>query len=360
MSCTAAPIVDAATEQDKEFNNRPDRAAQSENLSILSNVAQLAETELTTPSNSDQSVSDLTAELRVKETVQNIVRKPASGPVPQTFASTTPEGSSTLSRVVGILTKLTEKGVRINKLSDSDVLYASQEIQNLRNTLPNLPAEIQAEVKKVIASEDFKNIQKRAARVDLYKTQDETKAITDEMVQETKAVAATNPTNVNPDVIGKILEQDDRTDVTAKDIKIMKVAKRIGDAIKSRSEAKVEIQKNENVELSIKPEYRDGKKQLPKVPLVEAVSSNITLGSGDTKAHSVSEIASNIIQGAQSEAGTVEIDGIQTPAKPVADHFTNFAQHMINKVGAMNTSYLNRDANKQGTSETFDFLDDIR
>lgn len=354
---TAAPIVDAATEQAKEFNTRPDRAAQSENLQTLSQVAQLAETELTTPINADQDDASLNAELAVKEAVQKVVREPASGPVPQTFASTTPDGASNLSRVGGILTKLTEKGIRINKMSDSDVLYASQEMQTLRNALPNLPAAIQAEVKKVIASEDFKNIQKRATRVDLNKTQDETKAITSEMVQETKAVAATNPVNVNPDVVGKILEQDDRTDVTAKDIKVMKTAKRIGDAIKSRAEAFVDIRKNENVELSVKPEYRDGKKALPKIPLVDAVSRNITLGSGDTKAPSVSQFASNIMQGAQSETGTVEIDGVQTPVQSVADHFTNFATHMINKVGAMNTSYLNRDANGKGTGETFDFLD---
>lgn len=353
---TATPYVDSANEQVREFNNRPDRKAQSENLSVLSNVAQLAETELTTEVNANQSDTELNAELGRKSAVQSIARKPASGPVPATFASTTPEGSSTLSRVGGILTKLTEKGVRINKMSDGDVLYASQEMQNLRNSIPNLPAAIQAEVKKVIASEDFKNIQKRATRIDLNKTQDETKAITDEMVQETKAVAATNPTNVNPGVIGKILEQDDRTDVTAKDIKIMKTAKRIGEAIKSRSEAIVDVRKSENVELSVKPEYRDGKKPLPKIPLVEAISRNIVLGSGETRAPSVSDFASQIMQGSQSENGTVEIDGVQAPVQSVVEHFGNFAQHMINKVEALNTSYRNRDTNGKGTSESFDNL----
>jgi len=353
---TATPYVDSANEQVREFNNRPDRKAQSENLSILSNVAQLAETELTTQINANQSDTELNAELGRKSAVQSIVRTPASGPVPATFVSTTPDGSSNLSRVGGILTKLTEKGVRINKMSDGDVLYASQEMQNLRNAIPNLPAAIQAEVKKIIASEDFKNIQKRATRIDLNKTQDESKAITDEVVQETKAVAATNPANVNPVMIGKILEQDDRTDVTAKDIKIMKTAKRIGDAIKSRSEAKVEIQKNENVELSVKPEYRDGKKALPKIPLVEAISRNIVLGSGETRAPSVSEFASQIMQGSQSENGTVELDGVQVPVQNVVEHFGNFAQHMINKVEALNTSYRNRDTNGNGTSESFDNL----
>ena len=353
---TAAPVVDAATEQVKDFNNRPDRAAQSENLGTLSQVAQLAETELTSPINPDQSDTDLNAELGRKAAVQEIFRTPAAGPVPQTFASTTPQGSSTLSRVGGILTKLTEKGVRVSKMSDSDVLYASQEMQNLRNSIPNLPAAIQEQVKKVIASEDFKNIQKRAASVDLVKTQTDSTAITPEVVQETKAVASTNPTNVNPVVVGKILEQDDRTDVTAKDIKVMKTAKRIGDAIRSRSEAYVEVQKKENVELSVKPEYRDGKKKLKPVDLVEAISRNIVLGSGDTRAPSVSEFASNIMQGAQSPEGTVEIDGIKTPVASVAGHFQNFAQHMINKVEAMNTSYLNRDANGNGTTEGFEHL----
>lgn len=334
----ATPAVQASTAAVTEFNARPNRKDQVRTLATISEVASLSDTDTTS-----------------NQGVQRIARNEASGSVPSTFSSTT-TGNTTLARVGGIVSKLSEKGVRINKMSDSDVLYAASEMQNLRNEIPNLPTAMRAKVKDIIASEDFKNIQKRATRIDLMKTQDETKAVTDDMVTETKLVAAVNPANINPVVAGKILEQNDRTDVTPQDIKNLKTAKRIGEAITSRSEAYVEAQKKEVVELSVKPEYREGKKQTKPVDLVEAISRNIFLGSGDTRAPSVGQFASQIMQGAQNPDGTVEIDGIPTDVNAVTDHFTNFAQHMINKVDALNRSFQNRDANGNGTAEAFDNL----
>jgi len=349
------PVADAVVNQAKDFNTRPDRDAQSKTLAALSEITELSVVELTTKIDGNQSDKELNLELARKSAVQSIARNEASGSVPSTFSNTT-TGNTTLARVGGIISKLSEKGVRINKMSDSDVLYAASEIQNLRSSITNLPTAMRAKVKDIIASEDFKNIQKRVTRIDLMKTQDETKAVTDDMVTETKLVAAVNPANINPVVAGKILEQNDRTDVTPQDIQNLKTAKRIGEAITSRSEAYVEAQKKEVVELSVKPEYREGKKQTKPVDLVEAISRNIFLGSGDTRAPSVGQFASQIMQGAQNPDGTVEIDGIPTDVNAVTDHFTNFAQHMINKVDALNRSFANRDANGNGTAESFDNL----
>jgi hypothetical protein len=349
----AAPVVDAVNENVADYNTRPDRKIQAESISSGSRIVELAEKELSTPVATDLSDKDAIKAVAFKTAVRDVARKAASGSVPSTFSGSTPENASTLGRVQGVLTKLAEKGIRINKMSDSDVLYASTEMQNLRNAIPSLPAAMQVEVKKIINSKDFASIQKRVSRIDLNETQNPDTPITDSVVAETKAVAVTNPVNLNSDVVTKILEQDDRTDLTAKDIKFMRVGKRISDAITGRTGAQAELKKEENVALSLKPEYAEGKKKLP---LIKAISRNVTIGTGNVKAPSVAEFAGSIMQGLQSETGTVEIDGVATEVGQVVSHYKNFAQHMINKVGALNASHSKQDQNGKGTNEMFESL----
>jgi hypothetical protein len=334
----ATPVFQAGNAKVADFNTRPNRKDQVQTLATVAEVIEMSAAD-TTPS------------------VVGIARQQAGGVVPSTFAPTT-TGNTTLERVSGIITKLSEKGVRINKMDDSDVVYAATEMQRLKNSIPNLPEAIQKKVKQIFDSEDFRNIQVRAARVDLNINQKDDVVITPNVVAESKMIAASNPIMSNPVVLGRVLEQDDRTDVSSEDIKVMKSAQRIGLAIKTRAEAFVNVRKQERVELSLKPDYQgpDGK-ALPPVDNVEAITRNIFLGQGETKAPSVGKFAADIMSGAQSADGKVVDDqGNPIDVADTVSHFTNFTKHMINKVSALNVSWANRNDNGNGTPEAFENL----
>jgi hypothetical protein len=338
------PVVEATVEKISEFNDRPDRKSQSDIITTLASISQLSSDELSTRSDANQ----------IDDALVGFTKTPSTSTVSDAFKNTTPDKATTIDKIGAIASKLGEKGVRINKLSDADILYAANEISQLENSIPNLPSNIQKEVKKVMESQDFVKIRLRASQIDLNQSQDASKPITESVVQETKAVASTNPVNVNPDVVTKILSQDDRTDLTTSDIKIMKTAKRISQAILSRASAYVTLKKEQNVQLSVLPEYKDGNKKLP---LIEAVSRDIAIGTGNTKSPSVADFASTIIQGLQSkDQTTINADGLIVPLKDTTERFTNFARHMINKVAAFNISYDQKSDKGVGTPQVFENL----
>ena len=270
-----------------------------------------------------------------KGAVADVVSKVSNSTIPAAFATSVAAGGNVLSNVSGVMQNLASPETKMKDLGDSAVLFAAENFQTLKAASNGLPAAIKTEVAKVISSETFKSVLAAAKKIDLNTTQTEETEVTPETVTDTVIVAKTNPTNVNPGFINKILEQPAGT-VSPEDVKLLKAAASIASAVNNHAGEKVEIIKADGVALSQKPAYQANPKALEKKQsaAIDKVSRSVQVA-GFKGMRSVNDFAADIFAGAQSEAGTVISDNVSIPVGKVVEQFTNFRAHMENKAAAL-------------------------
>ena len=298
---------------------------------------------------SKKTIAETQDPASVPEAVRSVVETPETGPVPEAFASSVVQGGSLLDTVTGVLQTLTKDDVSVSQMSESAVAFAAEKFTKLQAATTELPAQIQNQVKKVLASPDFKRIQTRLSRINLNESLTPDAEITPDVVATTVAVAKLNPGNVNPDVVDRILEQND-TPVSDDQVVLLKAASSIARTINNRVGREVEISREKVISLQAKPGASTEVKSQDKI------SRSIQV-SGLPGLRSVNDFASDIFKGNQApNQKVVGKDGISVPVKAVADQFKMFVQHMNNKVEALNQSYDQNNERGRGPSIGFTSL----
>lgn len=274
-----------------------------------------------------------------KGAVADVVSKVSNTQVPAAFATSVAAGGTVLSNVSNLMSSLASPDTKISELGDSAVLFAADNFSKVQAAVSDLPANLKAEISKVVSSETFKAVVEAAKSIDLNKTQTAETAVDETSVSDTVSVARNNPTNVNPEFVNKILEQPAGT-VAPEDIALLKAAAEIATAVNNHAGEQVEISNNNRVALSQKPAYQANPKALDKSypeAKIEGVSRSIQIG-GFKGERSINDFAADIFAGAQSESGTVASGDINVPVQSVVERFTNFREHMNNKMAALEES----------------------
>jgi hypothetical protein len=277
--------------------------------------------------------------------------------VPKVFGEFSRETASPISNAIGVARTLSEGKVRVNKLTPAETLYAENQFQTLSNAAPTMPKQVQREIASLVQSPDVQKVMKAARKVDLNELQTVETEVNENSVSAAVQVAKTNPTNVNPEFVGKILEQAP-SDLSAEDVRILGQAQKIALAIGTHVEEQVEISSRERIALSKKPAYQANPSKLPAALTIDETSRSIAI-SGFRDAvgknlRSVNDFAADIFTAAQSPDGTfVGADGVAIPAQSLAKQFVNFAIHMNNKVGALKAS---KEQNRNGKGPSIPFV----
>ena len=281
--------------------------------------------------------------------------------VPSVFKQAVPENPTIIESVAGTLATLAKPETKISKLDNNAILYANDKIVKLQNEFDNSPPSIKREISKIISSPQIARIQKKAKSIDLNQSQTTQTPVNLDTVNETINVAKANPTNVNPNFVTKILNHEDRKDLSDEDIRLLESAAKIARSVNDYVESQVEISKETNVALSKKPAYKGKEDKLPEVLTADKVSRSITVsGFTDSRGESlrsVNDYAADIFTGAQNkDKKFFNEKGISTPVETIAKQFELFVTHLSNKVNALNTSFDQNDNRGKGKPVLFESL----
>lgn len=288
------------------------------------------------------------------EGMVKIARDAMSSPVPAEFADSVPTGSTIVEAVAGMMQSFAQPNLNVSKMSESAILFAAENFAAIKAASADIPAEIKSGVSKIISSPDFQKIRDLAAKIDLNQSQTVETEVNENTVTDTVRVAKTNPTNVNPDFVNKILQQPKGT-VSDEDLKILKVASKAAAAVNNHGGQQIEIVNEAKISLSQKPAYQSDPSKVENSRIVKRlseVSRSIQVG-GFAGARSINDFAAEILNGLQSPDGKyVNEDNVLVSVNSVIGEFKLFAEHMANKVGALNES---KDKNKNGKGPTVAF-----
>ncbi|AGH07392.1 virion RNA polymerase [Sulfitobacter phage phiCB2047-B] len=320
----AAPIMQAI----KDRANGVDVKANTENLTNLRNMTAAAQKAV--------EVGDTTPEF---ETALNI---PDTTPAP---ADTVQESGSLLQNAVEISQKFSSTGFAP---SDSQKAYAVAQLTKLSSMASSLPAGVRTGVQKIMDSPVTKKLQEDVKKIDQNK-KDPVTEITPDVVSETVSLARLNPANVNPDTVDKILKQSG-DNLSDEDVRVMQAASKISSLVNNHADVNVAISKDQGIALE-----KVGLKG-QKVPEPDTSRSIQVEGytSGAKKLRSITDFASDIMKGAQAADGKVaNADGVPVPVEKVMQEFSNFVEHMNNKVGALNESFKMNSSKGTGPRVSF-------
>lgn len=261
--------------------------------------------------------------------------------LPEIFRDNVPESASLAETMTNIVKTIAEKKVPISSMTDDAILFVTQKFNDMQNAASTLAPEVQDKIKKVLASPDLERIRKRAARLDLNTAISSTiEKVSPTVKAMTVAMSKINPTNVNPDVVDKILKQEDRGDLTPEDIQDMEIGASVSRPMNQLINNIVKIEDDRNaflVSTGQKPNIEENSFEKVSRRLIEGDPTN------QEKLPSVKKSVNQIILGMRSPNKTVEVDGVQVPVKNVIEHFKNLTRHMLNKVDALNKSFDQND-----------------
>jgi hypothetical protein len=337
VKAAAAPIVNQVIKTAQNYTEKANPVIQAETVAAAQEVSNVA--------------ADPAVNTGILGTPDESVK---SDTVPEVFKDAIPEKASIADTITGIVKSITEKKIPISDMKDDAILFVAQKYNELHNAAATLAPEIQAKVKTILASPDLERIRKRAARLDLNTViSSSIETVSNVVKTMTVAMSKINPTNVNPDVVDKILKQEDRGNLTPEDVKSMEVAANVARPLNNYVKNIVKIA-DEKYQ-ALKATGQDATK--PETNM-EKVSRNLIVGnlSGENKVPSINETANRIIIGMQSPDKSVEIDGVRVPVAQIATNLRNLGQHMINKVNALNESFDKNDASGVGPHIMHDTL----
>ncbi|CBX87992.1 N4 vRNAP-like protein [Roseovarius Plymouth podovirus 1] len=345
VGAAAAPVARAAGAVVNEGLNRIDDS--TDNKEVRQNV---------------QTTIDVTEALRTEAAngtidpkVTEVIDAPDAREAPEGFSDVAGGGRNIVESLTGIMAKM---GTRRFKPTDQDVVYAADMVNRLESIVGSLPQDQQKAVGRLMSTKMVKNIRERAAAVDL---NDEG---ADTSTSSVVNVARTNPGNMNPDVGNNLLEDNER-DVSPEDAKYIRVSSRLAEIINRNVESQAELSEGENI--SLKP----GSRPKTQEKTIKGVSRQIfTEGRNDPKVRkgyrSINDFGRDLVLAAQAVAQTgifpkdaaiINQKGQVVTAGVVAKELRNFAQHMVNKVTALNESAANNVTTESGNvvAPTVDF-----
>ena len=271
--------------------------------------------------------------------------------LPEIFRDNVPESASLAETMTNIVKTIAEKKVPISSMTDDAILFVTQKSNEMQNAASTLAPEVQDKIKKVLASPDLERIRKRAARLDLNTAVSSTiEKVSSTVKAMTVAMSKINPTNVNPDVVDKILKQEDRGDLTPEDIQDMEVAASVSRPMNQLINNIVKIEDDKNaflVSSGQKPDTEENSFEKVSRRLIEGDPTN------QEKLPSVKKSVNQIILGMRSPDKAVDVDGVRVPVDQVITRFKNLTQHMLNKVTALNESFDQND--EKGVGPTINF-----
>lgn len=338
-SRAAAPAVEAA----QDFNVRPNSGVQNANIQSASKLSTMVTKMATTPNvQLNAAMSKLAA--------------PLSATIPGTFAAAIPDGANLAESAQFVMQRMAEPDIKINRLEDADVLFVADLANQLSETAAGLPPIMQVQMNKVLSSPDFKRVQTMAAKIDLNSTITDEAPVTPETTDTTLKVAASNPANVNPEHVNKILEQN-VGEITDEQVSLLKTASKIASAVNNAVLAKVEIKADKTVSLSQKPDYKANPEKLAELSKSEKVARSIRVSGfvdrSGKSLRSINDFAADIMKAAQSPNGELIVDGYPVKAQAIAEQFGLFLTHMTNKTEAMSKSAQQANEKGRGPSVSF-------
>lgn len=337
VKTAATPIVNQVIKTAQEYNEKSNPVIQNETLAAAETVSAAV-----------QNPEIETGSLGAPDTS---ITKDS---VPEVFKASVPEGASISDTVTGIVRTLAEKKVPISSMADDAVLFVTQKVNEMQNAASTLAPEVRENIKKVLASPDLERIRKRAARMDLNTTISSTvEKISSTVKTMTMAMSKINPTNVNPDVVDKILKQDDREDLTPEVVRDMQIAASVARPMNEYIEDLVRVEDEKDSFLT-----STGQKPKKDISNLEMVSRRLLSGdeSNQEKLPSIKKQVNQIIIGMQSPDKTVDIDGVRVPVQNIAGRLRNLVQHMTNKVDALNIAFDQNDEKGVGPTVNFESL----
>ncbi len=230
--------------------------------------------------------------------------------------------------------------------SGDPVVQAGQ-IQVLSQKFDELPPRTKEFVRRMLDTKEVQDVLEKAANTD--QNQQEAPAeITQDTVKTTVGIAKTNPANVNPEVVNKILEQD-TTPVSESDLPILRGAARIAKAVNDRTSKQVEITRDNNIGLK-----KQGRPEKPANSTRTASRSIRVQGYTDSNGNdlrSINDFGSDIMQAAQGGVDP-KTGRKQDPAALMAQ-FGLLVEHLNNKVSALNQSFDSNNDKGNGKSIPF-------
>ncbi len=276
--------------------------------------------------------------------LQKVAVEVDTTPAPEGF-----ERGTVIQNVSQALNMMADKKIR---MTDAQKSYAGEQLVLLSNSAASLPKSAKAGVQKLVQSPEAKRLIKALKTKDLSKEPVVTE-VTPDVVSETVSVAKVNPTNLNPDSEGVILEAAG-DQISEQDLPLVQSAFKISRAISDRISNEIKINTDRNVSL----EAKEMPLRSSDVVDADSVSRSIqAVGYTDkagNKLRSVNDFASEIFQAAQSPDGIyVDDRGRATPVDRIMKQFGFFLEHMNNKVGALNESYTRN--NERGVGPTLPF-----
>jgi len=280
--------------------------------------------------------------------------------VPSEFNDVASADHSLLLNTVGILNKISSETMNYKQMSPDAVIYAATKLKQLKRAAQK-SKDLRDELADVLNNPEVQKLTKLADRVDLNKVPQDTSKVNAQTTGTTLLVAKTNPTNVDPEYVRKLLNHSDRKDLSEEDIKLLTAAAEIAEAVNNHAGQQVEISKENRVALLKKPAYQANPGKLPAELDISEVSRSIQVG-GFTDARgnnlrSVNDFAADIFEAAQSETGTfVNSDGIEVQMQTIVTQMGMFVTHMSNKVDALNESFDRNNDKGKGPSVGFDSL----
>jgi hypothetical protein len=294
-----------------------------------------------------ESLSEVAAKGQLRDNVQTSFSTPDVEVPSEGLADVAGGSRSIFENVTGIVAKIGSKGF---KASEADTAYAASQLQKLQGMVTSLPKQAQKEFGKVLSSKIVQNVMSRVTNLDLNKEG----APTDLAV--IRNVAKVNPTAVNPDATDLILEQSGEQ-ISPEDTKLMKAASKLARIVNRNVEAKVQISRTENVNLTTSGRPAGKEKTITDVS--RQIFADGMLSEGGKKLRSINDFVREIFTGIQSPEGTVitQQGRVQTVSNVMTD-MQNFAQHMVNKVQALNASladgYVTAEGKRAGRLKDFD------
>jgi hypothetical protein len=350
----ARPFVEATANKVNEKFVKPGMEAASEYMSKSdkSGQAKAIGATLAAQGLAEQVMKNAPSGSAVTDGLTEIATPPATpNTVPASFSGSVQEGGSVIQNVSGILASVKEKAVNIKDITDEDLVFAGAQFDALAANVDKLPKVVQTQVQNILKAEDVAKIRERVANIDLNQSQTIDMEITPNVVSTTVAVAKANPKNVNPGVIGRILEQN-TGDITPEQVTVLKAAAEVAQAVNDHDTGIVEMSKSRRAELSEKPDYVKNPKKLPPI---SAVSRSLKIKDANGM-KSLTEMTNQIMSGA--ETGTVEVTDndvtVSIPTSDVANQLSMLTEHMTNKVEALNLSYEGREEGQsKGSPQSF-------
>ena len=233
------------------------------------------------------------------------------------------------------------------KPTPAQTVYAADQFARLKGMMSSMPQSVRTEVEKLVTSPQARRAEIAAKSVDLNSTQDANAVITSDTVAESVSVARNNPTNVNPDVVNKILKESGES-ISEADVRVMKGAAAIASVINTHSGREIQI--SQELHVGLTKVGRTTKKAV----LTPETASRSVLAVGYTdargkKLRSVNDFAADVFQAVQSPDGSfVNQEGQSTSAVDIMQEFSNFVEHMNNKLGALNESFQQNDIEGRG------------